>query len=542
MECEIQIRGGTPLAVDISGNVVKSYAGEKWLIAGDRVFIDEIGVRLLRRIPHCTIAVVTGFCEGVCLDFPFHPGFQTIVQMRDRVRIGDRLIMQMCENGQIQFVARFSNSAAQDLAISTALYTMIDVDAVFDGGRCDGGKPLYTRDPVDLTHLDTFTVDPASSIDLDDAISIDVEARRIYVHIVDIHNAVPLGSALEESMYRYGSTLYLAERVQHLLHSELVSAVSLDCGKQRRTITVEMAIGNDGLVREYEIYPSTICVKRRYTYEELETVKNMPPYDMLKWFAEKHNSSLPLCIPGLDLKIGADSRIASITQSAVDDDAHRMIACAMIAANFVVGAHLHSHNVALPNRFHEAPTGLFADDIMAVTGNPVVDSYLAVKKWRPAYYDLEKKGHFGLGLREYVHFTSPMRRYPDVIIHRILAGVQYDNGYLAEMVHAMNQRALTVRGIQKYYSGIKIARHLLDSPILKKVYVTKVSRNGVTWYAPDFLIHGFTHVSKIGKGERWSFDGNAFVCGDRKIFVGSLLDVNLMDYNFGNGVYDISLL
>lgn len=540
MECEIQIRGGMPLAVDLSGNVVQSYSGEKWLIAGDRVYISEIGIRLVRREPHYSIAVVVGFSAGVLVDFPFHPGFQTVLQIRDRMYVGDRLLVHLQEDGQVKYVARFPNTATQDLACATGLYNMIDTVADFDRG--EKGAALYTREHTDLAHLDTFTVDPASSVDLDDAISIDVAARRLYVHIVDIHTAVPIGSYIEAHMYRHGATLYLAERVQHLLPGDVVGRVSLDRGVRRRAITVEMTIGDDGNVEAYDIYSSGIVVKRRYNYSEFEGLKAEMPYSWLKMFAEKHRASLPLNIPGLDLKVGSDGKVESVSQTAVDDDAHRMIACAMIAANFTVGAHLRARGVLLPNRFHEAPAGLFAEDVAAVTGHPIVDSYLAVKKWRPARYDLERNGHFGLGLREYVHFTSPMRRYPDVLIHRILAGVTYDPVRLAAMVDAINRRAGFVRQIQKYYTGIKIARHLSDSAILKTVYTTRVAAAGVSWYSPEFLVNGFTHVSKIGAGVRWSCDGTALRGGGRSIEVGSVLSVAATTYNPANGVYDVNLL
>jgi exoribonuclease R len=542
MECEIQIRGGVPLAVDLSGNVVKSYAGEKWLIAGDRVYINELGIRLVRREPHYSIAVVTGFKSGVLVDFPFHPGLQTVLQIRDRVCVGDRLFVEMRSDGQIQFVARFSGEASQDLVCSRRLYDMIDGSAVLDRGVLGRGPALYTRAHADLAHLETFTVDPASSVDLDDAISIDVAARRLYIHIVDIHTAVPIGSYIEERMYRHGATLYLAERVQHLLPDALVERVSLDCGARRRAITVEMTIGLDGNVESYDIYSSGIVVKHRYNYEQFEGLKAEAPYSWLKAFADKHRASLPLCIPGLDLKVGADGMVESIGRNAVDDDAHRMIACAMIAANFTVAAHLRTKGVLLPSRFHEAPAGLFAEDVAAVTGHPVVDSYLAVKKWRPARYDLERGGHFGLGLREYVHFTSPMRRYPDVIIHRILAGVQYDAGRLGEMVDAINRRAAIVRQIQKYYTGVKIARHLTSAAVLNTVYVTRVASAGVSWYSPEFLVNGFTHVSKIGTGVRWSFNKTFLAGGGRTIAVGDVLSVAATTYNFANGLYDVTLL
>jgi ribonuclease R len=318
-----------------------------------------------------------------------------------------------------------------------------------------------------------------------------------------------------------------------------VGELSLNKGVERRAITVEMTINMLGGISAYEIYPSTIVVKDRYSYEEFADLAHTLPFSWLQSFAEKHKETLPLAIPGLALTVDESGCLTDLNAVHSNDVAHRMISCAMIAANFTVSAHLTKKGVLLPNRFHETPNGLFQSDIEAVTHNPVVDSFLAVKKWRPARYDLHASGHFGLGIPSYVHFTSPMRRYPDVLVHRILAGVQYSFESLTKKIDAINDRAINVRGLQKYYTSLKIARYLEIGQHLRSVYIIGVSRAGVQWYSPDYLINGFCHVSKIGKGIRWDFDGSSLHSNGVHLRVGELLNVESVAYDFSSCKYEI---
>jgi exoribonuclease R len=542
MECVVQLRAGKLFAADLSGNIVRHLEGVKFLIAGDVIQINEVGILFRRRSPRYALANVRGFDrDGVLLDYPEYLHFQTIVPIRDRVRAGDRVLVHLSADGLVHYIRSFPNIPSEDLTCALAQYNLINTEVVFDAGT--RAAPKYTQGHTDLTHLETFTVDPASSIDRDDAISLDPVRRKIYVHIVDIHTVVPHGAPVEELMFRYGSTLYLAEHTQHLLPYTAIAASSLDAGVKRSAITVEMTLDADWNISEFGIYPSTIIVKHMYTYEEFDVKKSCAPYNYLMEFAEKHAATLPLNIPGLLLDVGNDGLLRRVDYSYSDDAAHRMIACAMIATNFTVSAHLSSLGVVLPNRFHEAPTGIFQSDVRSVTGHPIVDSYISVKKWRPAHYDLEKKGHFGLGLREYVHFTSPMRRYPDVLIHRILAGINYRPELLTEMVNAINERAGRVRAIQKWYNSVKIARYLHQSTgRLVSVYITSVNRSGVSWYSPEYLINGYTHVSLIGAGARWDFMDEKLFWRDRIIAVGSVCAVNDIVYDFTAGSYRLSLV
>jgi ribonuclease R len=530
MNGTIQIRAGKTLVVDASGVVLRALPGSHDFLVGDTVTLAD-PVTLVSRKRQVSVGIVKTFSpHGIFLTFPWHPGFQTYVRIAQRVSHGDRVIVVLESTGAVTVIDCFSGDEVDDVPVLLRLYSLVDSAVPFLAGA--PGPARYSAPFADLSHLDTFTVDPVTSVDLDDAISIDVERRRLYVHIVDIVHGLTPG--LETAMFRHGSTLYLPNDSVHLLPHESVSSMSLNVGVTRHAITVEMTLGETWDISQYAIYPSTIVVKRRLNYEQLDMLKGEPPYTFLAEFAGAHVDKVPLDLPGLVTVDGVPHAVSS------NDLSHRMIACAMIATNVTVSAHLVSAGVVIPQRFHEAPRGLFASDVPPVTGDSVVDSYLAAKKWRSAVYDLHRHGHFGLGVENYVHFTSPLRRYADVFIHRLLAGTVYDPTWLETAVDALNDRAKFVRGLHKYAGTLRMAHYLLANPdLLRSVYATAVSRAGVSWYSPQFLINGFTHVSKLGTAGRWELKGDCLEYGTLRIVVGTLCNVRSVKYDFSTGTYDL---
>ena len=537
MEYTVQIRAGKAVLVNSAGSVAGPRLTDNSWIAGDRV---SSLPALIHRTPVNAIGVVKRFTPvGVNLVFPAHPAFQTILPIKTRVSIGDRVAVHLDAIGRVYLLGCFSGAATDDAAVVQRVYAPAAAAAAapFISGTAVG-RPAYTQEGrVDHTDLDVFTVDPATSVDLDDAITLDPVRRLLYVHIVDIYAGLKdAPQALEERMFQNACTLYLAnERTDHLLPAEAVERMSLNVGVPRQAITVKMTLAeSDGNVEAYEIYPSTICVKRRLSYADLDV--SCAPYNWLHALAQKKSDMITLAIPGLELRVGADGLLEQVKAVETNDAAHRFIAFAMIAANFTVSAHLHRRGIKVPNRFHEKITGVLASEVETVTGHPAVDSFLALKKWRPARYDLDARGHFGLGLTDYVHFTSPMRRYADVLVHKLLAGVVYDEGWLAGAVDAINAQAQHVRGLQRYYVGQKIARYATAGGV-RTVYITGVAPAGVMWYEPTLLINGFTHVSAVGDGIRWSFEDGVLLSADQKLKVGDCLKISTLAYDFSKGDY-----
>lgn len=522
-----QIRGGKHMFVaDADATPVLLSHMQRTFLHGDRVsYTAPVGaLTLVARQEQYVIGIVAGFRQGrVILHFPQYPHFIAEVVCMLPIVQHDRVLVYLTADGSVMPIQIFSAAPADDMRAVLAAYTAPLTMSPAASVPPALAAPRYTRpDVVDLTSLFTFTVDPRDSVDLDDAISVDADQRRVYVHIVDIHAYLEKHPELEERMRVRGQTLYLAnEHTEHLLPLEhAADGASLVRGAPRDVITVEIQFGDDdesaARIVSYGIYRSTIVVKERYAYEDvlrlLDTNVTFQILNLLtRRAAGKHAY---LNVPSLRLTIGADGAPLACVPEYTQDAAHMMIANAMILTNFLVSHHLAKYeDVYLPNRFHRAPP---AGDsgLVRICDNDLVNAFATIKTWSRAEYSTEDKGHFGLGLREYVHFTSPMRRYADVIVHHILAGAVYPRETLDALAAHANARAIQVRALHDLYRSMKVNRYLHFVGRHPAVYITDVTRAGVLWYCPDYLLNGFTHVSKLQPAGRWMLQDGALVHAD----------------------------
>jgi ribonuclease R len=385
---------------------------------------------------------------------------------------------------------------------------------------------------VNHDDLDTFTIDPKSSVDFDDAITVDVPNNIVYVHIVDIANTSHLTLNEWRRLRERCLTLYMAnEHTEHLLDSNTASdTLSLVAGQSRQVITAKITL--DGCkVLKYDIYRSTITVKRRWNYEmvALALQDNTAP-EAIKYLAAltedrnsvvKYNVNLPSLRLDVDTSTG---KIANLHLENTNDPSHGLVATAMILANLVVSKHLASKAVPIPSRFHKKLAGMLPPNF-APSGIPTVDSFITIKKFARANYSLDEKGHFGLDLTDYVHFTSPMRRYADVLVHLLLSGWQPTTETIQEDIDTMNHRQNVVRQCQDLYEQWKVVRFLMDSlPTQRPVYITNVMPAGLIWFMPDLSLNGFAHVSTLAPSSqtRWvqEFGSDSMKRGTTEIRVG----------------------
>ena len=356
-------------------------------------------------------------------------------------------------------------------ALQEAGEARVDVDdALSDGYR-------------DLRERFVFTIDPADAKDFDDAVSLEpVEGKgaahwRIGVHIADVSRYAPWGSAVDLDARRRATSVYLVDRVIPMLPEGLSNDVcSLRPDEERLTMTVDMLVDRAGVVVGRDVYPAVIRSDARLTYEQAQAyideqgvmheqgVRPSAHSDELAWRIcelsriAKQRARLRAKAGGVDFdtveaKVRLDERGVPINiELRKRTDATQLIEEAMIAANEAVARYLRDVGFPCVYRVHEKPSreslaGLVLvlqefpwfksiDADAFVAGNPhVVASVLAacegrseaalvttlvLRSMKRALYDVELDGHYALASEAYAHFTSPIRRYPDLVVHRML--------------------------------------------------------------------------------------------------------------------------
>jgi ribonuclease R len=339
------------------------------------------------------------------------------------------------------------------------------------------GDAFDAADRRDLRALPTFTVDPASARDFDDAISAveeDDGTRRVWVHIADVSAYVGFRSLVDREAYRRATSVYVPGAVEPMLPQALSNhACSLVPGQDRLAVTVEMVIDGDR-VRQPAFYRSVIRSDERLDYDRVDRVFAGVESASGVWgpglacaraaataLAARRGAQGALEVDSAEPEFSFDERgdVASI-RAVQQTESHRMIEHLMIAANEQVAQFLTSRRLATLFRVHERPDGIAAErliDQLASLGIPtppvpkghmspqqaaelvgaasqLIEAWtarnggrgrraltsLVLRSLKQAYYDQRNRGHAGLQLASYCHFTSPIRRYPDLICHRAL--------------------------------------------------------------------------------------------------------------------------
>ncbi|WP_236713093.1 ribonuclease R [Neomoorella mulderi] len=324
----------------------------------------------------------------------------------------------------------------------------------------------------DLRDWRLVTIDGADARDLDDAVSLELLPGGNYllgVHIADVSFYVREGSALDREAFNRATSVYFVDRVIPMLPPRLSNDIcSLNAGEDRLAMTALMTITPRGTVKDYELFPSIIRVRERMTYdavrrilvdgdpELVERYRELVPYfqlmarlaAILKRRREKRGTidfDFPEAKVELDdqgLPVAIIPRQRSVAEGIIEEF--------MIAANEVVARHIYELAVPAVYRVHEEPApdkmeelnnflsffGLqirpnregrfnplaFQEILTAVKGRPEerVISTVMLRSMMHARYAGQCLGHFGLASPYYCHFTSPIRRYPDLVVHRIL--------------------------------------------------------------------------------------------------------------------------
>jgi len=335
---------------------------------------------------------------------------------------------------------------------------------------------------VDLRHLPFVTIDGEDARDFDDAVYCEPLGKlrlfsggwRLYVAIADVSSYVRLGSALDVEAQQRGNSVYFPERVVPMLPEELSNGLcSLNPHVDRLAMVCEMTMNKAGQMVDYQFYEGVIHSHARLTYnkvssmlehartregkalreeykEVLPDLKNL--YNLYKVLVDARHTRGAIDFETQETRIifGEDRKIDEIRPT-VRNDAHKLIEECMLAANVATAEFLQKHNVPALYRVHDGPPPERLEKLRAFLGelgltlhkgkDPSPKDYqqlLASIAGRPdfhliqtvmlrslsqAVYSVENNGHFGLNYEAYTHFTSPIRRYPDLLVHRAIRSV-----------------------------------------------------------------------------------------------------------------------
>jgi ribonuclease R len=319
------------------------------------------------------------------------------------------------------------------------------------------------RDRVDCRGHCVITIDPDDAKDFDDAICLQKHGRdqwKLWVHIADVSHYVRPGGVLDEEARKRGNSTYLVDRVIPMLPEALSNELcSLKPGVDRLTKCVEFLLSNEGRVLNAKFYPAVIRSRRRFTYKEvLAVLQGAPSNDPVPQVAQQAHAlaqkiraarlragSLDLDFPESKIRLDDHGRVLFI-EKIENDVSHQLIEECMLLANEAVAARLMALRHPAVYRVHEPPSEMrlqeYRQDVLShgipcgnLAQRPEVQKLLQrlntlpigpalkigfLKSMMRARYAVEPLGHYGLSKAKYTHFTSPIRRYADLLVHRAL--------------------------------------------------------------------------------------------------------------------------
>ncbi len=420
--------------------------------------------------------------------------------------------------------------------------------------------PEEFRRRTDLSDLTIFTIDPEDAKDFDDAVSVEDAGRgklRVGIHIADVSHYVAQGSCLDNEAMARGRSIYLVDRVIPMLPGRLSSDLaSLKPGVPRLAVSVFLEVDRQGKVVSHEIKGSVIVSKARLNYDEAQKLldkgagwrasKDMKRIaealeraeELRKVLKENRikRGAVELDTPEVDIVLdGAGNTVDVKPMSRLGS--HNLIEELMILANETIAEHMSYLGREFMYRIHEVPD---VEDMMALayfagtfghrfrwtkgTSPRALQSLLEKVKGRPEHYiitmfllrSLKKAlysernvGHFGLASKCYTHFTSPIRRYPDLVVHRLLKrygiykSVPEDRQAILKFVRQAANMASTreIEGDEAERASIKARiAEFMEDRIGEEYWgiISGVKNFGFWVMLEENLVEGLVHVSRLG--------------------------------------------
>lgn len=404
--------------------------------------------------------------------------YEVILSDRKKKRLNDntRVVVEITEYpnvfrgpvGRIQTVlGKATDKGVDVLSVLYALGIRPHFPkSVLEEAESVSNQPMNFEGRLDLRDKLIFTIDGADAKDLDDAVSVEPceEGFLVGVHIADVSHYVTEKSRLDKVAFKRGTSIYPVDRVVPMLPKALSNHIcSLHPHVDRLTLSVLMTVSPDGERLSYSIQPSVIRSVARLTYDQVQRVIDgdeteraahpdlTPCIDRLHTLAQTlrqnrfSRGGLDFDLPEPMITLDANGHVLAVEKATIGT-ANQLIEEWMLMANQTVAYHLRKSDLPAVYRVHESPDPAklaSAEAVFVALGYPKLRSAsskdlatllrktegtpeeatvhtLLLRSMSKARYSEQPLGHYGLDMEDYCHFTSPIRRYPDLVVHRIL--------------------------------------------------------------------------------------------------------------------------
>ena len=401
-------------------------------------------------------------------------------------------------------------------------------------------------DRVDLTELACVTIDPDTAKDFDDALSLTQDERGYYhlgIHIADVTHYVQQGSATDEEAKKRCNSVYFPGKCLPMLPEHLSNHLcSLVQDQLRLSVSILATLDPLGNVQDYRLVRGFIKNRKRFTYNEARQViegthqsphapllQRMRDVGLLLKKKRLERGCIDLALP--ETLILVDEKGAPYGHCVEEYDiTHQMIEEFMLTANAIVAKHLAQKNIPGLFRIHEIPDrenlenfytfaralGFFLpkepgpkdlQQLFEVARQTPEAEQLAVafiRSMKLAIYSHENIGHYGLALEHYCHFTSPIRRYSDLMIHRILfcktgEKTPFHVEEISKQCSSQERIAAKAETSVLHLKKLRLLQryHEEEPEHIRRAVITKVKPFGIYFMAPPLSIEGFIHISDL---------------------------------------------
>lgn len=456
---------------------------------------------------------------------------------------------------------------------------------------------------TDLTKEMIFTIDGDDTKDIDDAISVKRDGKNyvLGVHIADVSNYVKVGSALYDSAFSRGTSSYLADTVIPMIPHQLSNGIcSLNPEVIRLTISCVMTIDGNGKVISYDIFPSYIKSRKQMTYKNVNKIldENIIPEgygefaDTLKLMHELSKILRQEKINRGYIDFGIDEAkvIQDENGKAIDivkrvqGTGEKLIEDFMIAANETVATHISNMDLPFIYRVHDLPNAEKIEDfsnlikqmgyqihtnlnkITPVTMQKLLNEFrdkdefvilsdMLLRSMKKAIYSTNNIGHFGLASKNYTHFTSPIRRFPDLTVHRLLRTYLFENRIDMETINFNAKYLIDVaeHSSETEVNSVEAERDVLDMKMAEYMeshigeeYEGIIS--GVTNFGMfvelDNLIEGLVHISTLDGFYTYVPEMLSLISANKKnkYRIGDKVKIIVTNANKNQGIIDFELV